>query len=177
MTQDEHQPSRRFVQSEWQRRCEEFMRHAGQAVRSRPDDPTAAERLRVARLVLEGALETVAGFGVRVVLDRDANGSDPDERFGLSDCDVELVPDGAFDMVGAVDGCLDGIVVNLCGLSTVGAGDAHLMTAVQDANQQKQSGPVRSDGKQLKPAGWQPPDIAGELIRQGWRPAGVKPAG
>lgn len=28
----------------------------------------------------------------------------------------------------------------------------------------------REDGKTLKPEGWQPPDIAAELRRQGWKP-------
>lgn len=40
---------------------------------------------------------------------------------------------------------------------------------VQRANLLKATGPFRaSDRKRLKPEGWQPPDIAGELRRQGW---------
>jgi predicted HAD superfamily Cof-like phosphohydrolase len=41
---------------------------------------------------------------------------------------------------------------------------------IHGANMKKADGPVReSDGKRLKPPGWTPPDIAGELERQGWR--------
>lgn len=41
---------------------------------------------------------------------------------------------------------------------------------VHRANLQKVSGPKRADGKQLKPAGWRAPNIANELLKQGWRP-------
>jgi predicted HAD superfamily Cof-like phosphohydrolase len=44
-----------------------------------------------------------------------------------------------------------------------------LWTAVHTANLAKQGGPVRpEDGKRLKPPGWTPPDIEGELRKQGW---------
>jgi predicted HAD superfamily Cof-like phosphohydrolase len=41
------------------------------------------------------------------------------------------------------------------------------------ANMAKADGPRRrEDGKILKPEGWQPPDIAGELRKQGWKGKG-----
>lgn len=40
---------------------------------------------------------------------------------------------------------------------------------VHRANMTKGAGPRRADGKRLKPAGFKPPDVAGELRRQGWR--------
>lgn len=40
---------------------------------------------------------------------------------------------------------------------------------VYKANMAKQSGPVDEKGKKRKPEGWQPPDVAGELRKQGWR--------
>jgi predicted HAD superfamily Cof-like phosphohydrolase len=40
---------------------------------------------------------------------------------------------------------------------------------VHASNMAKVGGPIREDGKKLKPPGWQPPDIEGELVRQGWR--------
>lgn len=39
---------------------------------------------------------------------------------------------------------------------------------VHDANMKKMGGPKSPDGKQLKPAGWQPPNIMAKLIEQGW---------
>ena len=41
---------------------------------------------------------------------------------------------------------------------------------IQRTNMAKVGGPVREDGKRLKPPGWQPPDIEGELKKQGWQP-------
>jgi predicted HAD superfamily Cof-like phosphohydrolase len=41
---------------------------------------------------------------------------------------------------------------------------------VHAANMAKQAGPVDASGKKRKPEGWKPPDIAGELRRQGWKP-------
>lgn len=40
--------------------------------------------------------------------------------------------------------------------------------AVHISNMSKSGGPV-VDGKQKKPEGWTPPDIAGELVKQGWK--------
>jgi predicted HAD superfamily Cof-like phosphohydrolase len=40
---------------------------------------------------------------------------------------------------------------------------------VAAANLRKKDGPI-VDGKRMKPEGWQPPDVAGELRRQGWEP-------
>ncbi len=39
-----------------------------------------------------------------------------------------------------------------------------VMAEVHRANMRKLSGPRRGDGKQLKPEGWQPPDVRGVLF-------------
>jgi predicted HAD superfamily Cof-like phosphohydrolase len=44
-----------------------------------------------------------------------------------------------------------------------------VLAEVQRANLAKVGGPKRADGKQMKPEGWQPPDIARVLREQGWR--------
>jgi predicted HAD superfamily Cof-like phosphohydrolase len=41
---------------------------------------------------------------------------------------------------------------------------------VHRANMSKLGGPKSPTGKQLKPEGWTPPDIEGELRKQGWKP-------
>lgn len=41
-----------------------------------------------------------------------------------------------------------------------------VLDEVHRANMAKFGGPVREDGKRLKPAGWTPPDIAGVLAEQ-----------
>lgn len=50
-----------------------------------------------------------------------------------------------------------------CGIN----GD-EVLEEVHAANMRKVSGPIRSDGKRLKPPDWEPPDIVGVLRRQGW---------
>ena len=42
--------------------------------------------------------------------------------------------------------------------------------AIQKANMAKVGGGVDAHGKRMKPPGWTPPDIAGELRKQGWAP-------
>jgi predicted HAD superfamily Cof-like phosphohydrolase len=43
--------------------------------------------------------------------------------------------------------------------------------AVYQANMAKKDGPVDPvTGKKQKPPGWSPPDVAGELLKQGWSP-------
>ncbi len=51
----------------------------------------------------------------------------------------------------------------------LGYDGAPIAKAVYQTNMAKLDGPIREDGKQLKPEGWQPPDIEGELRRQGWK--------
>lgn len=50
----------------------------------------------------------------------------------------------------------------------LGVRSAPIWAEVQRANMAKAGGPVRSDGKLLKPEGWTPPDIEGCLRAQGW---------
>jgi predicted HAD superfamily Cof-like phosphohydrolase len=54
-----------------------------------------------------------------------------------------------------------------------GVRSAPVWAEVQRANMAKLGGPMREDGKLLKPAGWTPPDIKGCLWAQGWRPQGT----
>lgn len=49
-----------------------------------------------------------------------------------------------------------------------GINGAPLWAAVQKANMAKLGGGKNANGKIVKPAGWTPPDIDGELRKQGW---------
>jgi predicted HAD superfamily Cof-like phosphohydrolase len=72
------------------------------------------------------------------------------------------------DIVAVADACADlAYVVEGTNLEFGINGD-EILTEVHGANMAKASGPMREDGKRLKPAGWTPPDIAGVLRRQGW---------
>jgi predicted HAD superfamily Cof-like phosphohydrolase len=49
-----------------------------------------------------------------------------------------------------------------------GVDGAGVLEEVHRANMAKLGGPKRADGKQMKPPGWQPPDIERVLRDQGW---------
>ena len=74
------------------------------------------------------------------------------------------------DLPEAADALVDFIYVILGLANHMGIALDPLFYAVHDANMEKFSGPIRDDGKQLKPEGWVPPDIAAELKLQGWEP-------
>lgn len=40
---------------------------------------------------------------------------------------------------------------------------------VHRANMTKATGPIAPNGKRMKPPGFRPPDIVGELKKQGWK--------
>lgn len=72
------------------------------------------------------------------------------------------------DLVKAADGLVDQLYVILGAANRWGIDLEPLFNAVHKANMAKEGGAVRRDGKILKPEGWQAPDIAGELRKQGW---------
>lgn len=72
------------------------------------------------------------------------------------------------DLVGVADGIVDSIWV-LLALATVYGIDVNpLWDEVCKANMRKRGGALRSDGKRLKPDGWEPPRIEELLRSQGW---------
>jgi hypothetical protein len=76
---------------------------------------------------------------------------------------------GTLDLPDVVDAALDSVYVLLGLLYRLGVNPQPLWAEIQRANMGKLGGPKREDGKQLKPDGWQPPDIKGELKKQGWK--------
>ena len=68
-----------------------------------------------------------------------------------------------------VDGIADLVYVALGLANAVGVDLDPIFAAVHQANMAKLGGQKREDGKQMKPEGWAPPDIAAELRKQGWR--------
>lgn len=76
---------------------------------------------------------------------------------------VEAIERG--DLVGAVDGMCDLFCVVYGTAAEFGIDLAPFWDEVHRTNLAKKGGPVREDGKRLKPPGWKPPDIAGILAR------------
>lgn len=51
-----------------------------------------------------------------------------------------------------------------------GISGAPIAAEIHRSNLMKIGGPTSPEGKKLKPPGWTPPDIIGELAKQGWHP-------
>ncbi|KKL61298.1 hypothetical protein LCGC14_2196660, partial [marine sediment metagenome] len=75
----------------------------------------------------------------------------------------------AGNLVDLADGIADCIVVLLGTAVAYGIDMRPVWNLIHDSNMAKIGGGKREDGKFLKPKGWTPPDIRGELIRQGWK--------
>jgi predicted HAD superfamily Cof-like phosphohydrolase len=76
------------------------------------------------------------------------------------------------DLVAAIDGLCDLLCVTYGTAVEWGIDLAPFWDEVHRTNMAKQGGPVREDGKQLKPPGWRPPDIAGVLAAFGGESVG-----
>lgn len=73
---------------------------------------------------------------------------------------------GEPDIVEAVDGLIDTIVV-ACGAACEWGIDLQpIWEEVHRTNMAKKGGPTREDGKKLKPEGWEPPDVKGLIEAQ-----------
>lgn len=72
----------------------------------------------------------------------------------------------AGDLVGAIDGMCDVLCVVYGTAAEFGINLAPFWDEVHRTNMAKAGGPLREDGKRLKPEGWTPPDIAGVLARE-----------
>lgn len=73
---------------------------------------------------------------------------------------------GRPELVALVHELTDLLYVVYGGILACGVDPDELFDEVHRANMRKISGPRRPDGKQLKPAGWQPADVAGVVDRQ-----------
>ncbi len=69
------------------------------------------------------------------------------------------------DWPAAVDAIVDLLVVTYGAACAMGLDLDPFWDEVYRANCDKAAGPLRADGKRLKPEGWRPPDVAGVLRR------------
>lgn len=108
-----------------------------------------------AAIIMEEAAETANALtGKRVRY------SIGDETFEASKGDED-----APNLLEAIDGMVDTIVVVLGTAIEMGVDLDPFWDEVQRANMSKAGGPKRDDGKQLKPPGWTPPDHAAVIKR------------
>lgn len=73
------------------------------------------------------------------------------------------------NMVEAVDALIDTLYVTYGALLTYGVDAEPIFEVVHQSNMAKKGGYRREDGKWMKPDNWQPPDILGELRKQGFK--------
>lgn len=73
------------------------------------------------------------------------------------------------DMVEIADGMIDLIYVVVGTAVRMGIDLDPLFYEVHASNMAKADGPLREDGKRLKPPGWTPPNIRAVLESQGWQ--------
>ena len=72
------------------------------------------------------------------------------------------------NMPKAIDAIVDILVTTLGAAVAMGIDLDPFWREVQRANSEKGDGPIREDGKRLKPDGWRPPDIEGVLAGLLW---------
>lgn len=109
-----------------------------------------------AKLIMEEAAETcraLTGRGVEYSIEGVV-----DERDDFNNLQPQ-------DLIEAIDGMVDTMVVILGTAIEMGVDLDPFWDEVQRANMAKAGGPVRDDGKQLKPEGWTPPDHSSVLLR------------
>ena len=148
--------------SKHQERVEQFMKLAGQEVKTSPAIPDKDIRLLRAKLILEEALETVYALGFRLVAKSDHYDTDSEKDFYF----YENRQGPSLEEI--ADGCADISVVTQGTLSACGIKDDSLLEEVDNNNLAK-FGPGHSwneDGKLIKPPGHKGPDIAKVLAQQ-----------
>jgi predicted HAD superfamily Cof-like phosphohydrolase len=163
--------------SQCQIRTEEFMRAGGQTVEDSPTTPCERDRELRADLIFEEAMETIKALGIHVYDFTGTEITSKSRREG--DLRFEVGPDEEFDLVEAIDGCCDLIVVATGTLSTIGVPDRPFQLEVDTANLRKIGADGkcqrRDDGKIIKPDGWTAPDhvaVLEKLFGENSRAAG-----
>jgi predicted HAD superfamily Cof-like phosphohydrolase len=120
------------------------------------DSPAIRRGQLRADLIMEEAVETAEAATGRVIHWRYED--DPEGEWFVSGS----LP-GPPDLVGYIDGLCDLICVAYGSALEAGVDLEPFWDEVHRSNMAKAGGPVREDGKVLKPPGWVPPDIAGIL--------------
>jgi predicted HAD superfamily Cof-like phosphohydrolase len=150
--------------SELSRQVREFHEAMGLPTAEAPTIPKEARRVRLRlALIAEEFLEVITAACPLW------DGTRKDEVADLLRDTIENYP---------IDVSLPDFVDGLADLDYViegtrlefGIQGAPIAAEVHRANMAKVGGPKSPTGKQLKPEGWKPPDIAGELQKQGWKP-------
>lgn len=127
-----------------------------------PAEPQIRHGELRSKLILEEAMETVVALvgakrAAELVLE------------AVQEIGKKIAEDKAAyqepNLVEAIDGIVDTIVVCYGTAEDIGVDLEPFWDEVHRSNMAKRGGPVRADGKKLKPPGWMAPDIKGVLER------------
>ncbi len=127
-------------------------------VPSSPAKPVLRNSKLRAKLILEEAFETVIAL---VGPDAAADVICDEIDRMIDKCEPGQPP----NLVEVIDGLCDTIVVCYGTAEDIGIDLEPFFDEVMRTNMAKKDGPIRMDGKRLKPPGWTPPDIKGILAR------------
>lgn len=130
----------------FQRQVLEFHKAMNLTIGKTPEIRDAELR---AKIILEEAFETAAalvGKSTAVL---------------LAACAIDDCPDQEPDLAKAIDGCMDVHYVVSGTSIALGIDEKPFFDEVHRANMAKVGGPIRTDGKRLKPEGWTAPNIEG----------------
>lgn len=141
-----------------------MMERYEQTIRTTPTtDIPATEVVARAKMIVEEVVEYLEAAGLVTNLPK------------KGEIEIGIDPFKAPDMVEIADGLVDIVVTVKGGYHVYGIdGDAIMSNEVMPSNLNKAQlvdGKyviTKINGKTQKPSGWTPPDIAGELKRQGW---------
>jgi predicted HAD superfamily Cof-like phosphohydrolase len=128
-----------------------------------PDDETVRLRLRLIAeefFELMHACSTPAGNGsYAYAIDAVRDWIEDEKAIFVVPADLPEIADALADIDYVVEGTR----------LAFGIDGKPIADEVHRSNLAKLGGTKREDGKIEKPAGWQPPDVAGQLRKQGWR--------
>lgn len=151
--------------SQIRRQVQEFHRATDHPVVDRPlVPPEDRVRLRM-KLVAEEAfefLEACLYLGAHRRSDAEFQEVKDLLRGIIEVCPLDVDLPKAVDALADLDYVVEGSRLEF------GVDGTPIAAEVHRANMAKVGGPVREDGKRLKPPGWEPPDIERVLREQGW---------
>lgn len=116
--------------------------------------PQIRDGMLRAKLIMEEASETANALTGKPVGWTIGMAVDPENCGGISSGCKQP------DFIEAIDGQCDLIVVTLGTTVRMGIDLDPFMAEVHRTNMTKKDGPIREDGKRLKPEGWEPPNLA-----------------
>lgn len=140
-----------------QKQVQEFHREVIGGLTS-PAKPELRDAFRRASLIAEEAAETVFAL----VGNADAQSILVAQMLSVLNLRTRAGKHKA-DVVEAIDGCIDTIIVSYGTLEAIGVDGEPFADEVMRTNMAKKGGKIDANGKLQKPAGWTPPDIAGVL--------------